>query len=87
MKIIIYLIYCLFIYILGENIIKLFYKIAGQVVGVRFTEEELQEYENVVKAVVVKGYEDERTEWADEIEKEDMERERRKQEGGCCLIS
>lgn len=65
----------------------MFYKIAGQVVGVRFTEDDLIEYEKVVKTIIVKDSPDDRTEWADEIEREDMERERRKQEGGCCLIS
>jgi hypothetical protein len=61
-------------------------------VGVRLTEYELAFHDKVLTAHVTKtGTQDEeRNAWAEEIEKEDLEAERRKnqQQDGCaCIIS
>lgn len=75
----------------GENVVKMFYKIAGEAVGVRLTEYELAFHDKVLTAHIVKNEsrDEGRNEWADEFEKEDMEAERRKRQGiGCaCIIS
>mmetsp|Transcript_8310 Transcript_8310/g.13957 ORF Transcript_8310/g.13957 Transcript_8310/m.13957 type:complete len:229 (+) Transcript_8310:46-732(+) len=76
----------------GENVVKLFYKVAGEAVGVKLTEYELAYFDKVLTAhITVNPAKDEaRNEWADEIEKEDLEAERRKNNRalGCdCIIS
>lgn len=75
----------------GENVVKMFYKIAGETVGMRLTEYELAFHDKVLTAHVAKdnAKDNERNAWADEIEREDQEAERRKQEGaGCaCIVS
>jgi Ras-related protein Rab-28 len=76
----------------GENVVKLFYKIAGETVGVRLTEYELAFHDKVLTAHVTKAgtQDEERNAWAEDIEKEDLEAERRKnqQQDGCaCIIS
>jgi small GTP-binding protein len=78
----------------GENIVKLFYRIAGEIVGEPLSQEELAFYDKVLKAhitVETNGNDERRNEWADEIEREDMEAERKKREreaGGCaCCMS
>ena len=75
----------------GENVVKMFYKIAGEAVGVRLTEYELSFHDKVLTAHIKVNDErdNERNAWADDIEKEDMEAERRKQQGaGCaCIVS
>lgn len=72
----------------GDNLLKTFYKVAAAGVNITLSPSELSYYDTVVKAQVTKSTEDEgRTAWADEIEREDREAERRKLEGGCCLIS
>lgn len=73
----------------GENIVKMFYKVAGDILGVKLTEFELAVHDKVVTAhIQMSNDQDEaRNEWADEIEKEDMENERKKKlrENGGCL--
>jgi Ras-related protein Rab-28 len=75
----------------GENIVKMFYKIASEVVGMKLTDYELAFHDKVLTAHInVKDTRDEeRNPWADEIEKEDLEAERRKNNPiGCnCTIS
>lgn len=75
----------------GENIVRMFYKVAGDAVGVKLTEYELAFHDKVLTAHITANdsRDNERNAWADEIEKEDMEAERRKQQGvGCsCIIS
>jgi Ras-related protein Rab-28 len=77
----------------GENIVKMFYQIAGEVIGIKLTEYELAFHDKVLKAYVKpsEGADDEvRNPWADEIEKEDMEAEKKRAaaENGCrCLIA
>lgn len=66
----------------GENIVKLFYKISGEAVGMKLTEYELAFHDKVLKAhiTVPDGQDEARNAWAEEIEREDMEAERRKAE-------
>lgn len=76
----------------GENVLKMFYKVAGDIIGVKLTEFELATHDKVLTAhIQMSSDQDEaRNEWADEIEKEDRELEMRKQarESGCqCCIS
>jgi small GTP-binding protein len=74
----------------GENIVKMFYKVAGDIIGAILTDFELAVYDKVVAAHIQTSAADEvRNEWADEIEKEDMEAERRKKlaEGCKCIVS
>lgn len=77
----------------GENIVKLFYIVAAQSVGIKLLENELAFYDQVLAAHVEKSDDQKegRNAWADEIEKEDMENERRKQKRlskGCiCDVS
>lgn len=76
----------------GENIVKMFYKVAGDIIGVKLTEYELAVHDKVLTAHIQKSDNNAeiRNDWADEIEKEDMEAERRKQareSAGCaCTI-
>ena len=76
----------------GENVLKMFYQFASEITGIQLTQYELAFYDKVLKAHILKPNEQEevRNAWADEIEKEDMELERKKklQEQGCnCCIS
>jgi small GTP-binding protein len=79
----------------GENVIKMFYRFVGEIVGIQLTQYELAFYDKVLKAYVMpsnQGKEESRNEWADEIEREDAELERKKREKennhGCnCCIS
>lgn len=74
----------------GENVVRLFYKIAGDAVGIKLTEYELAFHDKVLTAHITKDDRDnERNVWADDIEREDAEAERRKLEGtGCaCILS
>lgn len=75
----------------GENIVKMFYAIAGEIIGIKLTEYELAFHDKVLKAHVnVSNEQDEiRNAWADDIEKEDLEAERKKQQGdgACCILS
>lgn len=68
----------------GENVVRSFYQISGEVIGVKLTEYELAFHDKVLTATV-EGENDRnnvRNAWADEIEREDMEAERRKNEAG-----
>jgi small GTP-binding protein len=76
----------------GENIVKMFYKIAGELNSVALTENELACYDQVLVAHIEKSNDEKevRNSWADEIEKEDMEAEQRKRKretGLFCLCS
>lgn len=79
----------------GDNIVKLFYRIAGEIVGEPLSQEELAYYDKVLKAHIpidTAGKNEVRNTWAEDIEREDMEAERQKREreaaGGCsCIIS
>jgi Ras-related protein Rab-28 len=76
----------------GENIVKMFYAIAADIIGITLSAEELAFYDVVLKAhVAATPYDEVRNAYADEIEKEDMEAEARKKkmtESGCaCRIS
>ena len=77
----------------GENVVKMFYKVAALKCGVKLTDSDLLEYDKVLKAHI-SSEEDEgdRTTFADEIEAEDRAMEQRKlqrESGGCaatCLL-
>ena len=75
----------------GENLVKSFYRIAGEVCGVPLTPLELSQYDKVLIAHVAKpsGDDEERTAWADEIEAEDLAAEERKlMRSNCqCIMS
>jgi Ras-related protein Rab-28 len=73
----------------GENVVKMFYKIAGETIGVRLTDYELAFHDKVLTAHIntADTRDSERNAWADEIEKEDMEAERRKAQGMGCTCS
>ncbi len=75
----------------GENVVRLFYKIAGEAVGVKLTDYELAYHDKVLTAHIntKDDRDNERNAWADDIEREDAEAERRKLEGsGCaCILS
>lgn len=75
----------------GENIVKMFYRIAGEIVDCPLSAEELAFYDKVLTAHVTKSsdVDEGRNAWADDIEREDAEAEARKkaQEDGCqCTI-
>ncbi len=68
----------------GENIVKAFYRIAAETIGVNLSASELGFFDTVVSANISKLSSDDesRTEFADAIEREDMEAERRRIEAG-----
>ena len=68
----------------GENIVKAFYKIAAETIGIKLSASELGFYDSVVTANIAKlsGDDESRTDYADAIEREDMEAERRRIEAG-----
>jgi Ras-related protein Rab-28 len=73
----------------GENVIKAFYQVAGEVVGVRLTAHELAFHDKVIGVSVQQDNEG-RTAFADDIEREDMEAEAKKNQGKglqCCTCS
>ena len=75
----------------GENVIKTFYKAAGEAVGINLSTDELAVHDKALRAYIVKNDATEgRTAFADEIEAEDMRAENRKrnnESGNCCMIS
>ena len=78
----------------GENVVKMFYRISGEISGVNLTEYELAFYDKVLTAHITKdtsdGDDEARNEWAEAIEREDLELERKKQskiETKACYIS
>lgn len=70
----------------GENLVRSFYEVAGNVCGIPLTPYELSQYDKVVTAHIVKtgDNDEERTAWADEIEAEDRAAEQRKLEKANC---
>lgn len=73
----------------GENVIKAFYQVAGEVVGLRLTAHELAFHDKVI-GVSVETDNGGRTAFADDIEREDMEAEARKNRTkslSCCSCS
>ena len=74
----------------GENVVKMFYKVAASKCGVKLTDSDLLEYDKVLKAHISSEDEGDRTEFADEIEELDRAMEERKlqrENGGCaCLL-
>jgi GTPase SAR1 family protein len=69
----------------GENVVKAFYKIAAEAVGIRLSEYELSFHDKVLVAHVSRDTTDvasdvdeSRQAWAREIEREDLEAERKK---------
>ena len=74
----------------GENLVRSFYEVAGDVCGIPLTPYELSQFDKVLKAhiVIPGGDDEERTPWADEIEAEDRAAEARKLGGSCgCNLS
>lgn len=77
----------------GENIVKMFYSVAGEIIGIKLTEYELAYYDKVLKAHVTTSNDQHeiKNTWADDIEQEDLEAERRKQAreqaNKCCILS
>lgn len=65
----------------GENVVRSFYKIAGEAIGIKLSEYELGFHDKVLKAHVQGSSDSQeiKNSWAEEIEKEDMEAEKRKQ--------
>eukprot|EP01038_Epipyxis_sp_PR26KG_P015971 gene15971-21675_t len=69
----------------GENVVKTFYKISAELIGMKLTEHELGFYDKVLTTHIDHSERDEiRNTWADDIEKEDMELERKKANGSVC---
>ncbi len=67
----------------GENVVKSFYKIAGEVIGLKLTEFELAYHDKVLTASVEVSNDknEKKNAWASDIEREDAELERRKAAG------
>lgn len=74
----------------GENVVKTFYKVAAEGIGIKLNDYELAFYDKIIKAPVIISNNDidGRTAFADDIEAEDRAAEARKKAGaGCqCLI-
>jgi len=64
----------------GENVVKCFYKIASEAVGIKLTDYELGFHDKVLTAHVQSSNNNDevRNTWADDIEKEDMIAEQKK---------
>ena len=79
----------------GENVVRAFYKVSAEAVGVKLNSGELAIFDKVLKAHILESKADEgRTNFADDVEREDAEAEARKKEmesksnNGCsCTIS
>jgi len=73
----------------GENLIKSFYKVAGELTGTPLSASELESYDQVLNvAVTLSGDDEGRTAFADQIEAEDLAAMQRANQGGCnCAIS
>lgn len=75
----------------GDNVVKSFYRIAGDAIGIKLTEYELAFHDKVVTAHVDKNSDryETRNEWADDIEKEDLaaEANKNKHDGCNCILS
>ena len=74
----------------GDNIIKFFAEVVGHAIGINLSSGELDAFESVVQSSVKLGDEEKegRTAIADEIEKEDLEWERKQQSQcvGCTIL-
>ena len=89
--VIIYIYNCVTV-LVGENVVRTFYQVAAELIGVKLTAHELAFMDKVLKVHVEKGNEatEGRTAFADDIEAEDLAAEERKKSaaGGCnCIIS
>ena len=64
----------------GENVVKTFYKVAGEAIGIKLNEYELSFHNKILKAHITSSNNDNdcRTAFADEIEAEDAAAEARK---------
>jgi Ras-related protein Rab-28 len=74
----------------GENVVRAFYEVAGEVCGLKLTSHELAYHDKVLGVNVARDDESNggRTTFADDIEAEDLAAEARKKNGGCnCSIS
>lgn len=73
----------------GDNVVKTFYQIAAEASGVRLTDGELATYNKVLTAYIQTSDDsaEGRTAFADDIEREDLEAERKKKEQCNCIIS
>lgn len=77
----------------GENVVKAFYIVSGDLAGVKLTSYDLSFHDKVLKAYIHKDKDDEteaRTAWADQIEAEDRaaeERKRLSEAGQCCIVA
>lgn len=75
----------------GENVVKVFYKVVAESMGVRLSDHELSYHDKVLTAHINTDKDDARNAWADEIEREDMkleEEKRKREEEGCvCTCS
>ena len=77
----------------GENVVKAFYMVSGDLAGVKLTSYDLSFHDKVLKAYIYKDKDDgaeTRTAWADQIEAEDRAAEERKklsEAGLCCTVS
>jgi small GTP-binding protein len=75
----------------GENVVRAFYKVAGEILGTPLTETELETHNKVLKVIINEGNDNGgRTAFADEIE-EEMRREeeeaKRKADACQCAVS
>ena len=75
----------------GENVVKTFYKVAGEGIGIKLSEYELAFHNKILKAHIISKTHDNdgRTAFADEIEAEDAAaEEKKKKKLGCqCVIN
>jgi hypothetical protein len=73
----------------GENVVRTFYRVAGEICGVKLTTAELSFHDKVLIAYVVTGdtQAEGRTASADEIEAEDRAAEQAKLAGCRCTIA
>lgn len=69
----------------GENVIRAFYEVASEVCGLKLTSEELAFHDKILGVRVAKSDENNegRTDFADDIEAEDMAAESRKKDSDC----
>lgn len=75
----------------GENVVKAFYIVSGDLAGVKLSSYDLSFHDKVLKAYIHKDDETEaRTDWADQIEAEDRAAEERKKLSEavqCCILA
>ena len=73
----------------GENVVKSFYQVAAESKGIKLTTSDLAAWDKVLKAHIILENDDKegRTEYADEIERQDREAERKRLQKGRCICS